>query len=364
MATSAPIVSGVTDDTEGNGVAVEVEIEADLNDGVPCEGALRHDGGARRARMTLDDYKRMRLVSAQRSVAKAARVEAQRRDWKKRRAVLVYAPKWPVCRYHPLSKRNGPRRQYERDLDALDGWNRLRCISIDGMNGTGKSTLAASMNRWCLKINNHCPYVTKGARYNYSPLRSVEYVMHHALYDTGDAYVVWDRCRYSNLIFAYIHYLMSVFEGRPMGNENEVILFLNNMALATGLFATVGYVESLCVDQPILFLVCRDLGLVAQSLLARGGANDAYNAKETNYQTAQYHVYRYFARLLNAPLIDLATRPAGETLSDLHRAIRSRVDRPSRSPGLPPPPSDDSSASLHAFCDRHDDTMVYTCSTK
>lgn len=288
--------------------------------------------------------------------------------------IVNYSPSWPVCGYGARSKRarqQGRRRpSAHTELDKMNGWSKSASVCIDGMNGTGKSTLARSMNRKYLKINTYCPDVTNGSTYNYSPLRALDYVMFHVIYDTGDVPVVWDRCRYSNLIFAYVHHLMSVYRERPMPGpyDDEPVLYINNMALATGLFATVSYVESVCADKrPVLFFVNSDLRMVAQALLARGGANDVYNAKEYNYQMAQLHVYRYFARLLNAPLIDLNEMFGSFdlTLDDIHAEIRARVDVPERlDVDLPQPPQRTESKALHAFCDRHNDSLVYQHSTK
>lgn len=295
------------------------------------------------------------------------------RDARKR--IVQYRPSWPVCRYISFSKRvrcqNRLRLGLHTELNKMNGWNTLTSISIDGMSGTGKSTLARSMNRTYVKINTHCPDITSGSSYNYSPLKALDYMMFHVIYDTRDAPVVWDRCRYSNLIFAYVHHLMSVYRDRAMPgpyDDREPVLYMNNMALSTGLFATVSYVESVCADKrPVLFIVNSDLCLIARALLARGGANDVYNAKEYNYQMAQLHVYRYFARLLHAPLIDLneVFTSFGRTLDYIHAEIRARVDIPERiDRDLPRPPQRTESKALHTFCDSHNDSMVYRYSTK
>lgn len=296
-------------------------------------------------------------------------------SWHGKRSIINYNPPWPVCQYHEVSRRVDGRRRPTttpaRYLDRLNGWAEHRVISVDGMNGTGKSTLAGSMNRMYMKINTHCPDVTSGSSYNYAPLRALEYMMFHALYDTKETFVVWDRCRYSNLIFAYIHHLMSVYRDTPMPgpDDDEPFLYINNMALATGLFMTVTYMESVCAESKhVLFIVCSDLQLVMQALLFRGGANDVYNAKERNYQMAQYHVYRYFASLLDAPLLDLSVlfRDCDMTLDEIQMEVKSRVDVPYRldQDALPPPPRRDESVALHEFCDAHDDTMVYVYSAK
>lgn len=296
-------------------------------------------------------------------------------SWYAKRSIVNYNPPWPLCQYNEISKRVTRQRQHCRPtptqyFHALNNWGEHRSISIDGMNGTGKSTLAGSMNRKYMKINLHCPDITSGSNYNYAPLRSLEYIMFHTLYDTKDVFVVWDRCRYSNLIFAYIHYLMSVYREKPMPgpDDDEPFLYINNMALSTGLFMTVTYTEAISArSQHILFIVCSDLQLVMQALLYRGGANDVYNAKERNYQMAQYHVYRYFARLLDAPLLDLSVlfKEYGMTLDEIQMEVKSRVDISQRlDQDTPPLPQRNESVVLHGFCDEHDDTMVYDYSTK
>lgn len=111
------------------------------------------------------------------------------------------------------------------------------------------------------------------------------YLRWRSIYDTTKGHhVVWDRCRYSNLVFAYVLHLMSVYRHQKMlgTDDDDLVLYINNMVSATGLFMTVSYVESMCAGKLILFIVNSDLSLVAQALLARGGANEAYNAKEYN----------------------------------------------------------------------------------
>lgn len=295
--------------------------------------------------------------------------------WEHKRNIVRFNPEWPVCGYHEISKRVGKSIQYERPkasqyLARINNWSEHRSVSVDGMSGTGKSTLVNSMNRKSMKINNHCSDITSGSQYNYAPLRSLEYIMFHALCDTGDAFVVWDRCRYSNIIFSFVHHLMCVYKGRsiPGPDNDEPLLFINNMALATGLFMTVTYLESICSEsQHILFIVCSDIPLVMQALLHRGGVNDVYNAKERNYQIAQYHVYRYFAVLLDAPLLDLSVLFGNDlTLAEIHVEIKSRIDIPQKldQNNVTKTPKRDESLVLHEFCNRRDDTMVYAYSKK
>lgn len=249
---------------------------------------------------------------------------------------------WPNCSYTRHSRRHAaaslitPKERMERMLLKLNNWHRHSAIAIDGMNGTGKSTLAANLpHRHYLKINELAPYVTCGSSYNFDPLRSLEYMMMQQCMDTGEERVCWDRCRYSNLIFYYVHHLMFEFQSEelPLPTENTVFVYksLNELALETNLLETLTLMET---DKqiPTFFLVCSDPFAIGRTMLKRAmetnrGTNDAYNAKEYNYQLAQYYAYTYFARILNYPCIDIIdAMHAGYTLSDLQAAIRVRID--------------------------------------
>lgn len=121
---------------------------------------------------------------------------------------------------------------------------------------------------------------------------------------------VWDRDRYSNLRFYYVHHIMYLFRHEVIGMSNEwtVRIFekLNALALNTGLQSQLSYLETLHPSPPTLILLNSNLVRVGQTLFKRGGANDVYNAKENNYQAAQHYVYLWFAKLLNHCTIDLS----------------------------------------------------------
>lgn len=243
--------------------------------------------------------------------------------------IVTFVPEWPVCRYHVASRRNRTKqgKTLEELLNALDGWDRYPEIALDGANGTGKSHLARNLNRVYLKINDLAKRVTTGSDYNHSPIRSLEYMMlQHCA--KARSYVCWDRCRYSNLIFYYVHQLMYRFRdvAEMPFDERAIFPILNEIALATNLLETVTFLESE-KRVPTLFLVNRNLVHVALSLMRRGGLNDLYNAKEYNYQAAQYLVYKYFGKLLNYPVFDLADMiDETFTLGDLQQIVRHKID--------------------------------------
>ena len=246
-----------------------------------------------------------------------------------RSSILDINIEWPICRYLYNSRRNEisikPKPTFIELLSILDGWNEHNEIAIDGMNGTGKSTLASSMNRTYVKVNSLAPRVTTGSNYNFDIVKSFEYMMLQQ--STRCVNVCWDRCAYSNLIFYYVHQLMFHYQERPIPTEEtEVYLFLNNMAHSTNLLETITFVESI-KSVPTIFLVCRDLKYIACSLQHRNSLNDVYNSKEYNYQMAQYHVYKYFANILKYPLFDISEiANYGITLGDLQQSIRRKID--------------------------------------
>lgn len=148
-------------------------------------------------------------------------------------------------------------------------------------------------------------------------------------------------------------------------DERAVYPVLNEMAVATNLLETVTFLESER-RVPTLFLVNRNLIHVALSLMRRGGLNDLYNAKEYNYQAAQYLVYKYFGKLLNFPVFDLADM-IDETfaLGDLQQIIRHKIDVPSANVAVVSTPNLVAAESLaERLSEIDDDLLVYTYSAK
>lgn len=334
---------------------------------------------------------------------------------RQQRKIVRFDPPWPECRYHDTSKRVSRLRRnsssnhdcYEDEDDAallssptlanacetvssrrfaflasrasrrydsvdealaeLNGWSSCPEIAIDGTNGCGKSTLARSMNRAYLKINELMPRVTDGYGYNLSVFQSLEYMMFQQSVRATD--VVWDRCRYSNLAFYYAHLLMHRFRDTGLPNDRAVAFeALNSFAAATNLAYTVATMERE-KPVPVLFLVCRDLEMVALALHRRGTATDLSNAKERDYQLAQYFAYCYFGALLSYPVFDLSDLISERfTLGDLQQAIRDRVDVRGRTVDrercLSHVPDTASADRLAAFLARVDDVLLYDRSLK
>lgn len=246
-------------------------------------------------------------------------------------------------------------------LSVLDNWHKYPVVSIDGQNGTTKSTLAKSLrNRHLLKINDLMPDITSGSDYNHHVLKSLEYMYGQVCYqphknpDFSDKYIVWDRCCFSNMIFYFIHQLMAHYMHTTIPMDyRPVWQFLNMMAIDTNLMATINVLlqyqkqlqpnnvaagkvsPSSCVGIPTLFLVCRNLDFVALTLRQRGldtmSFNDIYNAAQYNYQMAQYYVYTWFSQLLNYPIFDITDfMEAGLTIPTIHMLIAQRLNPKSK----------------------------------
>lgn len=210
-------------------------------------------------------------------------------------------------------------------LDQLKGWSEYSEICIDGVNGCGKSSLIKRMNRRNLKINDIQPSITCGPEYNYQPLRSIEYLcMQQSIYCH---FSVWDRCAYSNLIFYYVHFLMYEYRDGVIPQDFDSVLDkLNRLAIQTNLLQTINLMRSI-KDIPILFLINSNIDVTACALLQRSGLNDIWNSKEYNYQMAQCHAYKYFAKILNAPLFDVVDfLVANYNISEMQESIIKCVD--------------------------------------
>lgn len=262
-----------------------------------------------------------------------------------KKAILNYHVPWPICQFHPQSKRarkilmsssssssssllseslfeNAFR--MKSIFDKLKGWCDKSEIAIDGMNGTGKTSLCRMMNnRIYCKINEHPSMsrqqkdgsITSGSDYNYKPINCIEYAMLQSLTRVKKSSsssssavgkgVVWDRYIYSNLVFYLVHQLMAVYGNRDVPKDSsKVYPFLNDFAVATNLYNTIDYMRSV-KSIPLLILVNSNLESVALAMTRRGGLNDITNAKEYNYQRAQEHCFRYIGRILGAVVIDV-----------------------------------------------------------
>lgn len=214
----------------------------------------------------------------------------------------------------------------------LDFWSEHDEIFIDGQNGLGKSTLVRNLKRHSIKINEFVPHITKGPTYNTSPERAVEYFFLPLKIQVLDA-VCWDRCHFSNAIFYMIHYLMAYYEHStiPMDDLPSIYAILNTAAESL-FFIKIAELAAHFKKAKILFYTCSDIALVCTSLLKRGietnSPNDITNAKEINYQIAQYIVYTWFAKLIKSPCIDMALfAKVGYTFSDVHTIVASIIDR-------------------------------------
>lgn len=255
-------------------------------------------------------------------------------DPKLKTALLNIDVGWSECSYSDRSRRiavrtfpstDGPIHGIAELLQPLDGWDELPEIAVDGMNGTGKSTLINSMNRHYLKVNELAPNVTNGSSYNYDVFKSIQYLTLPQMTECEN--VCWDRCCYSNLIFYFVHQLMFYYRDEVIPKEpEEVYLYMNNLAISVNLLQTVAFIESMKPSH-VVFIVCSDLNLIGESLRNRECPNDVYNSKEHNYQMAQYHAYKYFGELLKMPTFDLAeVFRLGINLGEFHYLLKRKID--------------------------------------
>lgn len=228
--------------------------------------------------------------------------------------------------------------QFTRDLN---GWSTYPMIAVDGMNGVGKTTLCNAMNRTYIKVNCIARDVSAGSDYNHDPIKALRYLWTHVNYkqpNPNESYV-WDRCIFSNLIFYFVHYLME--RARPLNGDCALMdMYLNELALQCNLMEIIRTIRATAKDTicPTIFIVSSDIELVCNNLLHRNSLNDIFNYNQKDYQWAQYHAYRYFAKILGFPLVDIAKfmyaksdNIAGYNLSDIQKFLRLCIDCPRKS---------------------------------
>jgi len=298
---------------------------------------------------------------------------------------------YPNCSYLETSRRSVAKRVKHLHLDeylsCLDDFSNHRVICIDGVNGSGKSTLANKTNRQYLKINLICPDVTTGSDYNFYVFNCLEYLMVQVMYPVPESMesVVWDRDRYANLRFYCVHYLMYEFRNSVMSVENSEPVYekLNTLATATHMFNILEYLENMNPSPKTAIFVYSDMFMLSHVLVKRGGITGTFNAKEINYQVAQYHVYRYFAKVLNHPVIDVPFmfKTYDIDINRIQFEILKRINfgktmisneeiitTTSITPVMPPLIYDSidrtSAIRLHNFCKSWDDQAVYNYSLK
>lgn len=244
--------------------------------------------------------------------------------------ILTFNPRWPKCGF--ASKQfTKPARKFnivEYIDERLQGWDRYMEIAIDGLCGTGKSTLIQSLNRKYQKINCIASSITQGSEYNHDPLKAMSYIMGQTL-SVAKEPICWDRSAYSNLIFYYVHLLMAHYGDNDIQIDDLTPHYrtLNSFAQDLHLIDSLEFL-SLEKKIPILFLVNSDICMVGMNLLKRGTLNDIYNAKEHNYLAAQYAVFTWFADILKAPCIDINACQFNEqfTLTDLQNLLRDKLN--------------------------------------
>lgn len=243
--------------------------------------------------------------------------------------ILSFNPGWPKCEF------STKRRRRVRDIniinyieEKLNGWDKYMEIAIDGLCGTGKSTLINSLNRKYQKINNMASSITQGSEYNHDPLKAMSYIMTQTVY-VPSVPICWDRSAYSNLIFHYVHLLMAHYGDFDINVDDLPTHYrtLNSFAQDLHLVDTLDFLTNE-KSIPVLFLVNSDICMVGMNLIKRGSLNDVYNAKEHNYLAAQCVVFSWFAEILDAPCIDINKCHFSESfnLTDLQSILRMKLN--------------------------------------
>lgn len=316
---------------------------------VPCKISKFHCKPDVRANVSTPDVCRIDVCKD--SVDDTAVVTDEKRE------ILNLKVPFPTCYYPNHSRRSEHYRKSHRQVPTksqyfqpLDGYGAGLVVTVDGMNGCGKSTMMTRTNRKYCKINGVLPDVTAGSDYNLYPINGLMYIIsqtlmysHQLKSEMRQEPCVWDRDRYSNLRFYFVHYLMNEYCDKPIPMVTMDMLAdgvnytkpvakvyekLNTLAVQTHLLDTLTFFERWQPSPPSVVIVNHDLYCVARTLIDRGGAGDCFRAKDHNYQAAQYHVYVYFAKILKQPVIDLmfACQTYDLNVDDIQHEIVKRIN--------------------------------------
>lgn len=277
---------------------------------------------------------------------------------------------WPEVSYSKISRRNDIIPDSSNILELiqrLDGYKDHPVVAIDGQNGTTKSTFCNSLRRMYIKVNNLAPDITQGPTYNVSILRSIEYLLLQLKTTATDS--IWDRCPYSNIIFYYVHYLMSKFKDTPIPASSESVWpIFAILAQNTNLSDTLHFCKTIS-NIPTIFFVCRDINYISRSMQRRAvetnSVTDLWNCKEFNYQMAQYHAYVWFGKLLDYPVFDLRDFfDNGFSINEMHVIIASKLDKTPKNPTCTVPDRCHSQQLIDKIEQLGDDILIYNQSRK
>ncbi|CAI6345372.1 unnamed protein product [Macrosiphum euphorbiae] len=104
--------------------------------------------------------------------------------WELKRALIGENIHYPECSYPPNSRRSAPSKNQQVKrlslsdyLLSLDEFSTHSVICLDGVNGSGKSTIANNTNRTYIKTNMICPDLTRGSDYNFYIFHAFEYLL-------------------------------------------------------------------------------------------------------------------------------------------------------------------------------------------
>jgi hypothetical protein len=208
--------------------------------------------------------------------------------------------------------------------NMVPNWKNESVICIDGMSGLGKTTLLKSMIRESCKVK--VSGVSKSSFYNFKFFHPFDYIACQSFSVCKN--VVWDRSKYSNIIFYLVHALMAYYQtkGEQVPNDISIIFpILQNIASQYNILDIVEYFERRQSSKN-LFLICSDFDFVKEKMKNRSPL-DAWNASNRSYLISQYYCMMFFAKLLKAACLDLKDWfDVGFTLSDVQNYLKIKLD--------------------------------------
>lgn len=221
------------------------------------------------------------------------------------------------------------------NLEVLEGYNKYESIAIDGMSGTGKSTLISTFNRSYAKINLGSQATTKGPFYNKDINRAMFYLEYQYMNYVKQS--IWDRGSFSNLVFRFVDLLMHEckYEKLNLYHWDRVNSMLYGYMYTTGFFSVLKEFKKRDNYIPTIYLVNSDMDLLKQTILRRKEKNDLSMYDDTNYHWAQYFAYTFVANKSDSACFDIGTYyERGMNLDTIQRAIKYYCDVEIKQPAI------------------------------
>lgn len=214
-------------------------------------------------------------------------------------------------------------------LDLIPNYNDIPEIAIDGVCGTGKTTLLNGSNRMVVKINNVTPDISQGSSYNIAPHHTLLYALNHLV--VNPKCVIWDRSPFSNLAWQLINPLMATFKDVSNFRDLTYEKCYDQMYTLASYVSYKETLETICDIKkiPTLFLINTNypkmIEILNKRAIERESLNDALYCQNARYCILQSIVYKFTAQILGMPCFDIGPHLDHYTIADISTNLLRKI---------------------------------------